>query len=74
MEDYECDRLHEDQEVSFASFILQVETEYWWEIVREGAEISGNEIVQRFLIEKFSEKYFSEMARDKLALEFQELK
>ena len=49
--------------------MFQGEDEYWWETVRDGAEISEEEFILRFLVEKISEKYILEMVIDKLTLE-----
>lgn len=42
--------------------------------MKNGAKALGEEINWKFLVNKFTEKYISEIARDKLAMEFQELK
>jgi len=41
--------------------------EHWWEMVSKGAKAIGKEITWRFLVEKFTEKYISRIAMDKLA-------
>jgi len=64
----------ESQRVSFATFMFQGEAEHWWEMVKGGAKSSREEISWKFLIKKFNEKYIPRVAKDKLAIEFQELK
>ena len=64
----------EDQRVSFTSFMFQGEAEHWWEVVKTGAKSLGEEISWKFLVKKFNEKYIPGVVRDKLAMEFQELK
>ena len=54
--------------------MFQKETEHWWEVVSRCVEISEKEITWKLLGDKFTEKYILRTARDKLALEFQELK
>ena len=54
--------------------MFQGEAEYWWEMVKGGVKSAGEELTWKFLVKKFNEKYILEVARDKLALEFQELK
>jgi len=63
-----------NQIVSFTSFMFQRETERWWEMVKGEAKSLGKEIYWNFLVKKFNEKYISGIAKDKLALEFEELK
>ena len=64
----------ENQRVSFTSFMFQGEAERWWEMVKAGAKSLGEEISWKFLVKKFNEKYIPGVVRDKLAMEFQELK
>ena len=42
--------------------------------VSKGAEVIGEEITKKFLVDKFLEKCIPRTARDNLALEFQDLK
>ena len=44
----------EDQKVLFSTFMFQKEAEYWWEIVSKNAEITGEEITWKFLVDKFT--------------------
>jgi len=64
----------ETQRVSFASFMFQGEAERWWEMVKGGAKNLGREISWNFLVAKFNEKYIPGVVKDRLAMEFQELK
>jgi len=50
------------------------EAERWWEMVEDGAKSLEEEISWNFLVKKFNEKYITGVAKDKLPLEFQELK
>jgi len=59
-----------NQRVTFTTFIFQGEVEHWWEMVKGEAESAGEELTWSFLVKKFNEKYISEVAKDKLALEF----
>jgi len=63
-----------NQRVAFTTFMFQGEAEQWWEMVKGGAESTGEELTWSFLVKKFNEKYILEVTKDKLALEFQELK
>ena len=60
--------------VSFTTFMFQGEAEHWWEMVKGGAKSLGEEISWNVLVKKFNEKYIPGVAKDKLAMEFQELK
>jgi len=60
--------------VTFTTFMFQGEAEHWWEMVKDGAKSAGEELTWNFLVKKFNEKYILGVAKDKLALEFQELK
>ena len=53
--------------------MFQKEAEHWWKIVIKNAEDIGEVITWKFLVDKFTKKYIPRIARDKLALEFQEL-
>ena len=63
----------EDQKIFFSTFMFQKEAEHWWEIVIKNAEDIGEVITWKFLVDKFTKKYIPRIARDKLALKFQEL-
>jgi len=60
----------EDQKISFTSFMFQGEAEYWWEVVRNGAKYSKEEITWDFLVKKFNENYSPGVMKDKLVMEF----
>jgi len=64
----------ESQRVSFTSFMFQGEAERWWEMIKSGAKTLGKEISWNFLVKKFNEKYIPGVVKDKLAMEFQDLK
>ena len=64
----------ESQIVAFTTFMFQGEAEHWWEMVKGGAKSAGEELTWNFLVKKFNEKYILGVAKDKLPLEFQELK
>ena len=64
----------EGQRVAFTTFMCQREAEHWWEMVKSGAKSAGEELTWNFLVKKFNEKYIPGVAKDKLAMEFQELK
>ena len=49
--------------------MFQGVAEHWWEMVKDRAKSAVEELVK-----KFNEKYIPGVAKDKLALEFQELK
>ena len=63
----------EDQKVSFSAFMFQKEAKHWWETVKRGVKVTRRKITWRFFVDKFTEKYIPRTAKDKLALEFQEL-
>jgi len=65
---------NENQKVSFTSFMFQGEAEHWWDMVKGGANSLREKVSWNFLVKKFNEKYIPGVAKDKLALEFQELK
>ena len=54
--------------------MFQGEAEHWWEMVKGGAKSAGKELTWNFLVKKFNEKYIPGVAKDKLAMKFQELK
>ena len=54
--------------------MFQGEEEHWWEMIKGGVKSAGEELTWSFLVKKFNEKYTPEVPKDKLALEFQELK
>jgi len=64
----------ENQRVSFTTFMFQGEAERWWEMIKGEAKSLREEISWNFLVKKFNKKYILGIAKDKLALEFQELK
>ena len=64
----------ENQRVSFTSFMFQGEAERWWEMIKGGARIMGKEISWNYLVKKFNEKYIPGVVKDRLAMEFQDLK
>ena len=54
--------------------MFQGEAERWWEMIKGGAKTLGKEISWSFLVKKFNEKYILGVVKDKLAMEFQDLK
>jgi len=64
----------EGQRVAFTTFMFQREAEHRWEMVKSEAKSAGEELTWNFLVKKFNEKYIWGIAKDKLAMEFQELK
>ena len=65
---------NENQRVTFTSFMFQDEAERWWKMVKDGAKSLGEEVSRNFFVKKFNDKYIPGVAKDKLVLEFQELK
>ena len=64
----------DEQKVSFSSFIFQKEAEHWWRAVKDSVKSTREPLTWEFLVNKFTEKYISETARDKMASEFLELR
>ena len=50
------------------------EAERWWEMIKGGAKTLGKEISWNFLVKKFNKKYIPGVVKDRLAMEFQDLK
>ena len=63
----------DEQRVSFSSFIFQKEAEHWWRAVKSSVKSTREPITWDFLINKFTEKYIPETAREKMVSEFLEL-
>ena len=63
-----------EQRVSFSSFMFQKEAEHWWRAVKHSMKNARESITWEFLVNKFTEKYIPETARDKMASEFLELR
>ena len=53
--------------------MFQGEAKYQWEVGKNDAKYSKQEITRDFLAKKFDEKYITGVMRDKLAIEFQKL-
>ncbi|XP_018685045.2 uncharacterized protein LOC103995568 isoform X2 [Musa acuminata AAA Group] len=58
------------QKVSFATFMLEGEAEYWWKTIRRISEIRHEHITWKVFVEKFNEKYFSDYIKEQKELEF----
>lgn len=67
-------RCGEDQMISYATFMLIGDAEYWWKGTRQLLEAEGREISWETFKEKFLEKYFLESVRKAKAVEFLLLK
>ena len=63
-----------DQNVYFAAFRFQGEAEHLWRMIRNNAKASKEKITWEYFIQKFNEKYIPELAKNRLASEFLELK
>ena len=64
----------EEQKVSFSYFMFQKEAEHWWRAVKNSVKDKGEQIIWDFLVRKFTEKDILEMAREKMASKFLELR
>ena len=60
----------DEQRVSFSSFMFQKEAEYWWRAVKNSVKSTRESITWEFLVNKFTEKYIPETARDKMHQNF----
>ena len=64
----------EVQKVSFASFMLKGEAEYWWRSTKKTVPLEEDEILTwTVFLDAFYEKYFLESVRDEKEVEFMEL-
>ena len=64
----------DEQRVSFSSFMFQKEAEHWWRTLKSSVKSIREPITWEFLVNKFTEKYIPETARDKMASEFLKLR
>ena len=64
----------ESQRVIFTTFMFQRDAEHWWKMVKGGAKSAGEELTWNFLVKKFNENISRGGAKNKLAMEFNELK
>ena len=64
----------DEQRVSFSSFMFQKKAEHWWRAVKSSVKSMREPITWEFLVNKFTEKYIPETARDNMASEFLELR
>jgi len=64
----------DEQRIFFSSFMFQKEAEHRWRAVKNRVKNTREQIIWEFLVNKFTEKYIPEMARDKMASEFLELR
>ena len=53
--------------------MFQKEAEHWWRAVKHSVKNTRESITWEFLVNKFTEKYIPETARDKMVSEFLEL-
>ena len=54
--------------------MFQKEAEHWWRAVKNSVKSTRESITWEFLVNKFTENYIPETARDKMASEFLELR
>ncbi|CAL9130901.1 unnamed protein product, partial [Musa textilis] len=60
----------DDQKVSFATFMLEGEAEYWWKTIKRISEARHEHITWKVFVEKFNEKYFPDYIKEQKKIEF----
>ena len=64
----------EEQQISFGTYTLVEEAEYWWENTRQCWEAEGQAVTWETIKRIFLEKYFPQNVRNKKEMEFLKLK